>query len=513
MSSFPSTFTRPLEWFPKRTSTTPSPPRNILLSRQTSLNIPNANNVDTPSSRSLVADVHTRWNALHRRWKVPKRSSGTWKVEVQPGRVGIQFLSTRMNEIQIGLLPTFDVTRVTLHNDRPLVNGLLVVSINDHKVTAQPAAATLQQLKTVPRPFILRLRHRQHKPIMCRLCETLVESNGVEDHLQYCIMSTKSEANAEKYSKALKKIGTSIGLRLQQRNLKAMIVEHECLQMYETMQTVALATSECSSQDLQSLDTCSLFLKEHVASVPFHLNGHGATSPKQAAQCVVRALKYHLQIRRLIDGKMSAMRSIHTSDLQLSTAHIKSSPTQVEEKVTYPFALDLQNVESPNAKMYRSVSWNETSRRKSLDQKITPFNLENTGLHVTIDDFEIIKPISKGAFGAVYLAKKKATGDRYAIKVLAKEHVVRKTQWGHLQSERDILASAESPFMVKLYWTFESKLNLFLVMEYLSGGDLASLIDHAIRVNENVCRLYLSQVILALKYLHERGCVHRYVHW
>ena len=63
--------------------------------------------------------------------------------------------------------------------------------------------------------------------------------------------------------------------------------------------------------------------------------------------------------------------------------------------------------------------------------------------------------------------------------------------------------------MVKLYWTFTSEQNLFLVMEYLPGGDLMSLLDHTIRLEEDTARFYLAEVILALKYLHTQGCVHR----
>lgn len=101
-------------------------------------------------------------------------------------------------------------------------------------------------------------------------------------------------------------------------------------------------------------------------------------------------------------------------------------------------------------------------------------------------DFEIIKPISKGAYGKVYLAKKKTTGDRYAIKVLAKEHILRKKQAGHIETERTILARSKSPFVVKLFWTFQSAKHLFLVMEYLPGGDFMSLLDHSVRLDEEV---------------------------
>ncbi|KAG4303259.1 hypothetical protein PCK1_000597 [Pneumocystis canis] len=95
----------------------------------------------------------------------------------------------------------------------------------------------------------------------------------------------------------------------------------------------------------------------------------------------------------------------------------------------------------------------------------------------SIKDFEIIKPISKGAFGSVYLSKKKATGDYYAIKVLKKADMIAKNQVINVRAERAILmAQGESPFIVKLFFTFQSKDYLYLVMEYLNGGDCAALI-------------------------------------
>ena len=68
---------------------------------------------------------------------------------------------------------------------------------------------------------------------------------------------------------------------------------------------------------------------------------------------------------------------------------------------------------------------------------------------MTIDDYEIIKPISRGAFGRVYLAKKKATGDLFAIKVMRKADLIRKNMVQSVKNERNILAMANNPFVVR----------------------------------------------------------------
>ena len=128
----------------------------------------------------------------------------------------------------------------------------------------------------------------------------------------------------------------------------------------------------------------------------------------------------------------------------------------------------------------------------------------------SIKDFEVIKPISKGAFGSVFLAKKKATGDYYAIKVLKKADMIAKNQITNVKAERMILMKqAESPFVAKLFFTFQSKDNLYLVMEYLNGGDCAALIKSLGALPEEWAKNYVAEVVLGLEYLHQRGIIHR----
>ena len=128
----------------------------------------------------------------------------------------------------------------------------------------------------------------------------------------------------------------------------------------------------------------------------------------------------------------------------------------------------------------------------------------------SIKDFEIIKPISKGAFGSVYLSKKKATGDYFAIKVLKKTDMVAKNQVSNVKAERAIMMrQGESDFVAKLYWTFSSKDYLYLVMEYLNGGDCASLIKSIGGLPEEWVKRYLAEVVLCVDDLHRRGIVHR----
>ncbi|KAI2086703.1 rim15, signal transduction response regulator [Ophidiomyces ophidiicola] len=128
----------------------------------------------------------------------------------------------------------------------------------------------------------------------------------------------------------------------------------------------------------------------------------------------------------------------------------------------------------------------------------------------SIKDFEIIKPISKGAFGSVYLSKKKTTQEYFAIKVLKKADMVAKNQITNVKAERAIMMwQGESDFVAKLYWTFASKDYLYLVMEYLNGGDCAALIKQLNGLPEEWAMRYTAEVVMGVQHLHSRGIVHR----
>eukprot|EP01018_Ginkgo_biloba_P039645 Gb_35443 [translate_table: standard] len=142
-------------------------------------------------------------------------------------------------------------------------------------------------------------------------------------------------------------------------------------------------------------------------------------------------------------------------------------------------------------------------------------SLRSTPVHfaykdrTSIDDFEILKPISRGAFGRVFLARKRTTGDLFAIKVLRKADMIRKNAVENILAERDILISVRNPFVVRFFYSFTCSENLYLVMEYLNGGDLYSLLRNLGYLDEDMARVYVAEIVLALEYLHSSGVVHR----
>lgn len=128
---------------------------------------------------------------------------------------------------------------------------------------------------------------------------------------------------------------------------------------------------------------------------------------------------------------------------------------------------------------------------------------------VSIDDFRIIKLISGGAYGRVFLAQKRATGDLFAVKAMRKTDLLYKNMMDQVVAERDALIAAANPFTIKLYYSFTSARHIYLVTEYANGGDLYSLLAQLGRLNENHARQYCAEITLALEYVHSRGITHR----
>uniref|UniRef100_A0A8C7ZRR9 non-specific serine/threonine protein kinase n=1 Tax=Oryzias sinensis TaxID=183150 RepID=A0A8C7ZRR9_9TELE len=124
-------------------------------------------------------------------------------------------------------------------------------------------------------------------------------------------------------------------------------------------------------------------------------------------------------------------------------------------------------------------------------------------------DFETMKLISNGAYGAVYLVRHKETRQRFAMKKINRQNLVLRNQIQQAFVERDILTFAENPFVVSMFCSFETRRHLCMVMEYVEGGDCATLLKNMGPLPVEMSRMYFAETVLALEYLHNYGIVHR----
>ena len=132
-----------------------------------------------------------------------------------------------------------------------------------------------------------------------------------------------------------------------------------------------------------------------------------------------------------------------------------------------------------------------------------------------MDDFETIKVIGRGAFGEVRLCRRKddpgPDAELYAIKILRKKEMRQKDQVAHVRAERDLMrsASTDNEWVVQLHYSFDDDEYLYLVMHFLPGGDLMTLLQREDILSHQVTRFYVAEMVMAISSIHKMGYTHR----
>lgn len=145
------------------------------------------------------------------------------------------------------------------------------------------------------------------------------------------------------------------------------------------------------------------------------------------------------------------------------------------------------------------------------NEKIDADNIGGTSKNRRIDlsDFEILAVLGRGGYGKVLQVRHSHSGGTYAMKVLKKKEIIRRKQVIRTLLERDILAIVKHPFIVDLRYTFQTSTKLYLVLEFVGGGDFFTLISRYGTIEEERCKLYMAELVLSLEHLHKHGVVYR----
>uniref|UniRef100_A0A915BUU7 Rho-associated protein kinase let-502 n=1 Tax=Parascaris univalens TaxID=6257 RepID=A0A915BUU7_PARUN len=163
--------------------------------------------------------------------------------------------------------------------------------------------------------------------------------------------------------------------------------------------------------------------------------------------------------------------------------------TAIVEDCNYPLLRRTRNID------------NFVSRYCDVVRRISELRLKGT-------DFQLIKVIGRGAYGEVQLVRHNASQNVYAMKLLSKSEMLRRSDSAFFWEERDIMAHANSDWIVHLHYAFQDARFLYMVMEYMPGGDLVNLMT-AYDVSEKWARFYTAELVLALDALHSMGYIHR----
>ncbi|XP_073129449.1 uncharacterized protein [Henckelia pumila] len=150
----------------------------------------------------------------------------------------------------------------------------------------------------------------------------------------------------------------------------------------------------------------------------------------------------------------------------------------------------------------------QINQLKDLERKETEF-MRLRRNKICVEDFELLTIIGRGAFGEVRLCRERKSGNIYAMKKLKKSEMLLRGQVEHVRAERNLLAEVACHCIVKLYYSFQDAEYLYLIMEYLPGGDMMTLLMREDTLSEDVAKFYIAQSVLAIESIHKHNYIHR----
>ncbi|XP_051840533.1 cAMP-dependent protein kinase catalytic subunit PRKX isoform X2 [Antechinus flavipes] len=126
-----------------------------------------------------------------------------------------------------------------------------------------------------------------------------------------------------------------------------------------------------------------------------------------------------------------------------------------------------------------------------------------------LQDFDTLATVGTGTFGRVHLVKERTAKHYFALKVMSIPDVIRLKQEQHVHNEKSVLKEVNHPFLIRLYWTYHDERFLYMLMEYVPGGELFSYLRNMGRFNNSTGLFYSAEIICAIEYLHSKEIVYR----
>ncbi|KAK1978416.1 kinase-like domain-containing protein [Colletotrichum cereale] len=136
-------------------------------------------------------------------------------------------------------------------------------------------------------------------------------------------------------------------------------------------------------------------------------------------------------------------------------------------------------------------------------------NLRKRRVRLRQGDFQILTQVGQGGYGQVFLAQKKDTREVCALKVMSKKLLFKLDEVRHVLTERDILTTAKSDWLVRLLYSFQDDKSIYLAMEYVPGGDFRTLLNNTGVLSNRHARFYIAEMFCSVDALHQLGYIHR----
>ncbi|KAJ9155258.1 Non-specific serine/threonine protein kinase [Pleurostoma richardsiae] len=152
------------------------------------------------------------------------------------------------------------------------------------------------------------------------------------------------------------------------------------------------------------------------------------------------------------------------------------------------------------------ATYNEMWRKYSGRERA---NLRKRRVRLRQGDFQILTQVGQGGYGQVFLAQKKDTREVCALKVMSKKLLFKLDEVRHVLTERDILTTAKSEWLVRLLYSFQDDKSIYLAMEYVPGGDFRTLLNNTGVLSNRHARFYIAEMFCSVDALHQLGYIHR----
>lgn len=189
----------------------------------------------------------------------------------------------------------------------------------------------------------------------------------------------------------------------------------------------------------------------------------------------------------------------------LIESHFSNLANERKERLIRRKTLERQLDQLECSQEERAEAMKEFGAKETIYQRISRQKM-------SMSDFTVLKVIGRGAFGEVRLCRRKGDDDQlYAVKMLKKKEMRQKDQVAHVRAERDLMRSAteDNTWVVKLHYSFDDDDYLYLVMQFLPGGDLMTLLQREEMLSTEVTRFYVAEMVEAIGSIHAMGYTHR----